>query len=205
MQSDDNVSPELTRVFQFVLAVFNKHLRLPENTTFGILNGDDWSFVIRSHAIIEGLVSALLATHLDPRLVPLFDRLELGDVNSGKLAFAKALELLNSDQRRFVSLLSTLRNKLAHNPRHLSFDFDVYFESLDKNQRTTFCKVVAADLSGRQREHWMSLIAAKPRATFKARTFMTLLQLFNLVFAKDLKDVDVPPELNDLDITRLLS
>ena len=124
MQRNDKMSPELRRVFEFVLAVFNKHLQLPENTTLGILSGDDWSFVIRSHAVIEALVSALLATQLDRRLVPLFNRLELGDVDFGKLAFAKALGLLSSDQRRFISLLSTLRNKLAHNPTHLSFNFD---------------------------------------------------------------------------------
>jgi hypothetical protein len=205
MQSDDKLSPELTRVFQFVLSVFNKHLQLPENTTLGILSGDDWSFVIRCHAVIEALVSALLAAHLDPRLVPLFERLELGDVDSGKLAFAKALGLLSNDQRRFISLLSMLRNRLAHNPRHLSFDFDSYFESLDKNQRANFCKVLAADLSDRQREQWMSLVPAKPRATFKARTLMTVLQLFNLAFADDLKGIDVPPELNGLDVTKLLS
>jgi hypothetical protein len=188
-----------------VLAVFNKHLQLPENTTFGILDGDDWSFVIRSHAVIEGLVSALLASHLDPKLVPLFDRLELGDVDSGKLAFTKVLGLLSSDQRRFISLLSSLRNKLAHNPKYLSFDFDVHFESLDKNQRATFSKVLAADLSGRQRELWLTLVPAKPRATFKARTFMTLLHLFTLAFARELQDAEVPPELNDLDVTKLLS
>ena len=205
MQRNDKMSPELRRVFEFVLAVFNKHLQLPENTTLGILSGDDWSFVIRSHAVIEALVSALLATQLDRRLVPLFNRLELGDVDFGKLAFAKALGLLSSDQRRFISLLSTLRNKLAHNPKHLSFNFDAYFESLDKNQRTTFGKVLAGDLSGRQREQWMTLVPVRPRATFKARTFMTLLQLFNLAFAKDLKDLEVPPELKDLDVTQLLS
>jgi len=48
MQLNDEMSPELMRVFEFVLAVFNKHLQLPENTTLGILSGDDWSFVIRS-------------------------------------------------------------------------------------------------------------------------------------------------------------
>ena len=205
MQPNDTMSPELMRVFRFVLAVFNKHLQLPENTTLGILGGDDWSFVIRCHAVIEALVSALLATQLDRRLVPLFDRLELGDVDSGKLAFAKALGLLTSDQRRFISLLSALRNKLAHNPKHLSFDFDAHFDSLDKNQRATFCRVLAGDLSGRQRDEWMALVRVKPRATFKARTFMTLLQLFNLAFAKDLDDVDVPRELKDLDVTRFLS
>jgi len=198
------MSPELRRVFTFVLAVFNKHLQLPENTTLGILSGDDWSFVIRCHAVVEGLVSEALARQLDRRLVPLFGRLELGGVDSGKLAFAKALGLLSSDQRQFISLLSTLRNKLAHNPKHLAFDFDAYFESLDKNQRATFCKVLAGDLSGQQREDWMALVREKPRATFKARTFMTLLQLFNLAFANDLNDVEVPRELKDLDVTALL-
>jgi hypothetical protein len=34
---------------------------------------------------------------------------------------------------------------------------------------------------------------------------MTLLQLFNLAFAKDLRHLEVPRELKDLDVTRLLS
>jgi hypothetical protein len=95
---------------------------------------DDWSFVIRAHAIIEGAVSQLLAAALDPRLKPVFEKIGLGRAGAGKLGFVKALGLLNDDRLEFIGLLSAIGNVLAHDLRHLDFTFDKHLSAMDRQQ-----------------------------------------------------------------------
>ena len=79
---------------------------------------DDWSFVIKSHALIEAACAEFLTARFgDYELLEVFSRLELSNKRTGKIAFLKELSLLNDDERRFVTELSELRNVLATSPR----------------------------------------------------------------------------------------
>jgi hypothetical protein len=102
---------------------------------------DDWSFIIKSHALIEAACAELLTEYVGSmELLDPFSRLELSNKRSGKIAFLKSLNLLDEDERRFVSSLSELRNILVNNVRNTVFDLSVHISSLDKKQRKSFAK-----------------------------------------------------------------
>jgi hypothetical protein len=89
----------------------------------GLQHEDDWSFIIKLHAVFEATVTHLLTYHFkEEPLSELFARLELSNKTTGKLAFLKALELVGKENRRYISSLSELRNVLVHDVRNCSFD-----------------------------------------------------------------------------------
>jgi hypothetical protein len=109
---------------------------LPAGFLGNLAREEDWSFVIKAHALVEAAVSHLIAANIgDVRLAPVFQRLELSNDDTGKLAFAKGLDLLDPQERRFVRTLSQLRNLLVHNVGNVTFSFPKYFAALDTNQR----------------------------------------------------------------------
>jgi hypothetical protein len=100
---------------------------------------DDWSFVIKGHALIEAAVSQLLTQHVgDTRLSGVFERLDLSNTQTGRLAFVKALDLLSENERRFVAGFSQLRNRLVHIVHNVCFRFADDLVAMDTNQRTAF-------------------------------------------------------------------
>lgn len=87
-----------------------------------MLREDDWSFVIKLHALFEAACTHLLLFHFkEPELTEIFARLELSNKTTGKVAFLAKLELLNKENRRLVSTLSELRNSLVHDVRNAEF------------------------------------------------------------------------------------
>jgi hypothetical protein len=111
---------------------------------FDSLDGEDetdWSFVIKVHALIEAAVSHLLTEHLQrPGLDDLFSRLDMSNKATGKVAFVKALGLLEEPERRFISSLSELRNKLVHDVRNVNFDLASHVENMSQKEQDTFLK-----------------------------------------------------------------
>ena len=100
---------------------------------------DDWSFVIKSHAFLEAALTHLLADHLDKDdLLPVFAYLETSNVRTGKLAFVKAFDLLDKGARRFIHLLSELRNDLVHEVGNVNFNFETYVTGLSDKERKEF-------------------------------------------------------------------
>src|SRR6266516_2976014 len=87
-------------------------------------NESDWSFVIKAHALLEAATTQLLANHLGaPGLTDTLACLPQSDPRSGRLAFLRALELLDEGELRFIQKFSELRNKLAHNVHNTRFTF----------------------------------------------------------------------------------
>jgi len=87
-----------------------------------LLQEDDWSFVIKLHALFEAACTHLLLFHFkEPELTEIFSRIELSNKTTGKIAFLAKLELLGKENRRLVSALSELRNSLVHDVRNTEF------------------------------------------------------------------------------------
>lgn len=100
---------------------------------------NDWSFVIKLHALVEAAVAHLLTEQLSrPELTDLFAHLDISNKTTGKAAFVEALALLGKPERRFMSSLSELRNKLVHDVRNVNFDFLQYVERMNKDQQAAF-------------------------------------------------------------------
>lgn len=86
---------------------------------------DDWSFVIKSHALIEASATQMLAQHSgNEGFTSIFERLPLCDEEIGKLAAIKALNLLGKRERRFIRTYSTLRNSMVHRVENIGFSFE---------------------------------------------------------------------------------
>jgi hypothetical protein len=106
-----------------------------------LMDEDDWSFVIKSHAFLEAALSHLITVTLEvEELAPIFSRLEMTNSSYGKVEFAKALRILGKDERRFIRSLSELRNELVHNVHKIDFNLREYVARLDRNQFKSFVK-----------------------------------------------------------------
>lgn len=109
-------------------------LLLPDNFFKKLLDEDDWSFIIKLHALIEAACGSLLLYHFDePELKNIISRLELSNKTTGKIAFLKELGLLGETNRRFVSSLSEWRNKFVHNVQNCNSKLQDILDNMDKN------------------------------------------------------------------------
>lgn len=105
----------------------------------GLLKQDDWSFVIKAHALIEEAVTEVIVAHLGQEsLKGLIERLPLSDAKAGKLVATKQLGLLPDNHRKFIRWFSELRNILAHRLENTSFTFEAHLAAFDANQRRSW-------------------------------------------------------------------
>ena len=119
--------------------VMEKQLGLPTGFFVRLHDEDDWSFVIKLHALMEAAVTYLLAEHFgDQRLGKFFDRLEMSNPRVGKLALLNELDLLPSEARTFLQKLSELRNNRVHDIREVGFDLERYILSLPSGKVKAF-------------------------------------------------------------------
>lgn len=87
---------------------------------------DDWTFIIRIHALIEaGLNHMLLVALGRPELRKIISKMPTA---SGKLEFIKALNLMPDGARKFIGVLSTLRNAAVHDITN----FDISLRDYEK-------------------------------------------------------------------------
>ena len=101
-----------------------------------LLDEDDWSFVIKLHALFESACAHLLLFHFrEPELAGVFGRLELSNKTTGKIAFLAALKLVGKGSRRYIAALSELRNELVHDVRNTEFCLPEWFGSLDEKKQ----------------------------------------------------------------------
>ncbi|WP_303909445.1 hypothetical protein [Thiohalomonas denitrificans] len=123
------------------VAALEEDLGLPKAFLDSLKNEDDWSFIIKLHALVEAAVSHLLVHKFgDERLLSIFSRVELSNKATGKIAFISAMELVNKHERRFIRSLSELRNKLVHNIGNVQFDLATYADNLEKDAKDNFAK-----------------------------------------------------------------
>jgi len=100
---------------------------------------DDWSFLIKVHALMESVCSHLLSLYFsDTKFKDIFSLLEMSDTKKGKIAFLRASGLINKEEARFIRGLSELRNKMVHKIEGIHFKFSDYITKLDKQQRNSF-------------------------------------------------------------------
>ena len=147
------------------LEEMEKHLCAPPGALSTLAAQDDWSFVIKCHALVEGAVSGMLSNALDSRLDKIFQRLELGHATTGKLQFAKALDLMTPGQRGFIMKLSEIRNLLAHDLKHLAFTIPSYVAGFPNDKkRDEFFSALCFDLEGEKLAEWKAVVTSNPKA-----------------------------------------
>lgn len=132
-----------------ILSELESKLKLPDKFYLNLLNEDDWSFIIKLHALIEASLTTTLSEilklslqeYIDAKNIELnnfFSRLDTSDKTTGKLAFVKGLELLGDDYRGFIHHLSKMRNKFVHDISNVGSTIDNYLMTLDSNVKKDF-------------------------------------------------------------------
>jgi hypothetical protein len=121
------------------LTPLESELGLPNAFFRGLLDENDWSFVIKLHSLIEAAATRLLVVALDkPELEEIISRIELSGKTIGKLAYFKSLNLLDSKSIGFIQSLSEVRNKLVHDVSNVSITLEEYVKSLNDSGKKGF-------------------------------------------------------------------
>ncbi len=108
-------------------------LRVPENFLVDLLlDKDDWSFLIKAHALLESVICTLLAMHLRKQELQevLAEEVEM----HARIEMTKALGITTSEDRKAMHALGKLRNKLVHNAKDTNFTFSEHFKNRDSKQ-----------------------------------------------------------------------
>lgn len=115
------------------LGALEEAFGLPRKFIDNLINEDDWSLVIKSHALLESACADMLCHYFGKyELADIFAQMDMSNKRYGKIAFISALNLLSKAERRFISELSELRNTLVHNASNVTFSLSNYFSSLPK-------------------------------------------------------------------------
>jgi DNA-binding MltR family transcriptional regulator len=98
------------------------------------LNDDenDWSFIVKLHAVLEAAVNELLRAKLaEPALATmLIDRLNL----SLRIDTLEELGIIDSDGSKRMRVLGKLRNKLVHDVRQIDFKLITLVDTVGKKK-----------------------------------------------------------------------
>ncbi len=119
---------------EHLLPQLERDLSLPNGFCSHLLYGDDWSFIIKTHALIETAVTYSMTRLVStPALVPFFETLALNGRTS-KLRVLECLTQIESPFRRFVKQLSRLRNLLVHDIKLTTFSLRNHVHGLPPSE-----------------------------------------------------------------------
>jgi hypothetical protein len=97
------------------MSALEQALGLRKGFIAALPSDDDWSFIIKAHALLEAAVSQLLAHELGrTELIDVFSRLDMAASGYGKLTFGKALGILEDPTPRYIRALREIRNDFVH-------------------------------------------------------------------------------------------
>jgi hypothetical protein len=137
-----------TKYFRDFLGWLPKTLGVSEEFVARIERDDDWTFIIKIHALIEaGLNHAITKVVNKPELADIISQLDTGDRRYGKLAFAEALEILSKQERGFIRILSKLRNDLVHKIKNVDFVFSTWLQPMQSAARKSLIETISAGVT----------------------------------------------------------
>lgn len=167
-------------------------------------NGDDWSFVIKVQTLIERAVTnAVLCKIGNDGLSNTFQSMPLVGESVSKLSLSRDLDITTSAQRRFITTMATLRNRLAHDPDYGTFNFDSYIVGLNSDQKKGWKHSIPwFAVSPDSIKTWSEHALSSPKSVIYVATFMLVgLMELSAVEASVLRQVD---ELSVATTTELL-
>lgn len=121
------------------VAAIEQEFSLPRGFIDSLLREDEWTLVIKCHALLESATSRLLTLFFGKScLNDIFTRMELSNRQTGKAAFISQLSLLDRPQRTFISRLSELRNQLVHNASNTCLSLPELLASMPSQRRNEY-------------------------------------------------------------------
>lgn len=108
------------------IAELEQSIGIKEGFFNNLLQEDDWSFIIKLHALYEAAISDLITERIgQSELKDFIDNLELGGPK-GKMRMAQNLGLLSGKEIAFIQKLSEIRNKFVHHIKNTSVNLESY-------------------------------------------------------------------------------
>lgn len=133
--------PDNPNGFNPILRDFEKRFRLPDDFCILLLQEDDWSFIIKLYTLLEAALTGLLVAEVGHRkLRDVFSKVSMRNEQTGKIAFAKALDLLTPEDLGFIRALAILRNRLVHRVEDVAFNLKTYVTSLTEGERNNLAE-----------------------------------------------------------------
>jgi hypothetical protein len=141
---------------------------------------DDWSFVIKIHALMESSMTMLLTERIggrslpdSPELADALSHLEMSRTHVGKVELAFTLGLIKTRDRRLLRFLSELRNTFVHHIKNVSPTPQDHIASCDGNQRRSFVHALFHEPT----DHLTAVSLANPRRSIWFISLMLLQHL----------------------------
>lgn len=145
-----------------------------------LLHDSDWSFVIKVHALFEAVLSSLIVRRLgSDAAADAIAHLDFNNTKSGKVAFARALGLLNKEHVTFLRGLSELRNQLVHKVHNVTFTFEHHLEALDASELKKFKTEFGYAICGLDNgeTQYEEMLLKKPKTIVLLAAYQCLLNL----------------------------
>ena len=165
------------------LAALEDAFALPRKFIDNLINEDDWSLVIKSHALLESACADMLCHHFGKyELADIFAQMDMSNKRYGKIAFISSLNLLNKSERRFISELSELRNRLVHNASSVTFSLGNYFSNLTREKQERLSSALNLRLERISTEdeviEGVNLLIEQPRAVIWSSLTLCLSSIY---------------------------
>lgn len=160
---------------------------LPPDFVLALAQESDWSLIIKLHAVFEAVIASLIVKQLKtPDVEEVVSHLDFNNVKSGKVAFARALGLIDSREVAFLRGLSELRNALVHDIKNVQFNLREHVRSLDDPQLKRFKSEFGASVCALENGERMytDLLERKPAQIVLLAAYSCLLMLQFNVSAK---------------------
>lgn len=145
-------------------ARFAESLGVPATLVLTLLDEDDWSFLIKLHALIETALTGALVDHFGapPALAEQFAISAVGGAG-GKIKLAYEAELINKPMKDFLDRFAELRNQLVHSIDGIKFSLAGYVQSLSDEKRKQLVAALAFD---GDEQHRRELLGMGPHVAF---------------------------------------
>lgn len=137
-------------------------LHLPAGSFDHINADDDWSFVIKTEALVEAAIASALTTITDKAFTPVFSKMTLGG-RTGTLAFATAADIITKPQARLVQALLELRNRVAHDIHQIGFTFPTYIDGLSPADFSKFVADMTPGVDSALLSVWEGMVKDHPK------------------------------------------
>ncbi|MWL87683.1 hypothetical protein [Cupriavidus sp. SW-Y-13] len=130
-----------------IVGRLQEELKLPNGFFQKLRDEDDWSFVIKLHAMLEAALGHVIVHRLGyDALADAVSYMDMSDKRKGKVVIAAALGMLVSHEITYCDVLSELRNVCAHDIREsVAFDLVKTCAAMKPSQRGKFIKGVCGD------------------------------------------------------------
>jgi len=116
-----------------ILEKVESSLGLPNGFIESLEKEDDWSFIVKSHALIETMLTQVLTSKTDPRLENVFAKMAFTRGQTSKIKAAEALNLITEAMKDVIYLYSEIRNKYVHSVKYVTTNLVGYFQNMDSN------------------------------------------------------------------------